>query len=178
MSRPEKPQLMLTEMPDDLLLLILAALPRPHAAAPTCKRLCRLVRSTVRYCSVVCTGVSNPRQIFQTLAQLPQLACLRLQAVRAWIDNDPAALEDLLGARQDARSRPGTLLWLAFCDRSFKRIRAHGGQQHTHALARNCDLPLLRDWAACTRYTMATSIDFQRWVSSGACMHRADLHLL
>lgn len=152
----DDPQLVLLDLPNDLLLLILAALPHPHTVALTCRRICRLMRSSVRECNILCAwpreqGASLPA----FLRSLPQLSQLRLQAVPDWIARNAAALEDLAAARQDTRVHPKITLCLAFCERSFQRMHALGQRAHTSAFALNCDVRGLLQLAGSTKVDLA-----------------------
>lgn len=55
---------------------------------------------------------------------MPQLVRLSLQEVPASINRDPAAMEDLVAARNYVRDHPDTPVhtWLAFCNRFFERV--------------------------------------------------------
>lgn len=149
---------MLMDLPDELLLEILAKLQRAHVAAATCKRLRSLARSSVTQCDVLCAWRSHEAgRLPALLKSLPQLSRLRLQETPNWITCDhhdrtgaPAALQDLVAARQETRTRPGTPLWLAFCDSSFETLSRYGA--HGSVFSRNCnDTRALRRAAAAAR---------------------------
>lgn len=140
MQGEEDPLWVLLDLPDALLLEILALMPRPHAPALACKRLCRLVRSSIQECDVLCAWPQGQHSgIPGLLRSMPRLSRFRLQDVPDWITHDAAALGDLLAARQDSKAQPGVPLWLAFCMRAFTRMHRRGQRQPMTAFARNCN---------------------------------------
>lgn len=120
-----EPQLILMDLPDDLLLKILDTLsaPQRHATAPACKRICHLIRYSTLKCDILCAWHPQHTELAALLRSTPRVSHVRLQQVPRWITRDSAALSDLLEARRDARACPDTPLWLKFCDRSFVRVR-------------------------------------------------------
>lgn len=114
-------KLALLDLPDDLLVKIVGALPWPDmcAVARTCQRIGDLsfpARSGIRRCSLLCAWPGGRQTPLPAILQsMPQLSCLRLQGVPACIAEGSAALDDLKAARQYAISHPDRPLWLAFC---------------------------------------------------------------
>lgn len=121
-------RVLLDDLPDGVLLEVFKHLDqRPRARTrfavlSTCKRFCLLWRTYVPKCDALCAwpeGPGAPAGLPGMLWNMPQLVSLRLQDIPDWVAQDPAALQELLAARQDAAARPHEPLWYTFCKRGL-----------------------------------------------------------